>query len=553
MAFLARVASEWLITDADRLSSKISIFQKSPEQRRLVICLILLVAFAAALRLYGLDRWSLWLDETITYLYASKPLGELYAVMDATHMPVSLELSHALIQLGFDQNVWQLRLPSAILGVATVALVFFLARELFCGRVALFSALVSCVMPVLVVYSQEYRPYSLLIFLSVLSGWSIAAALRTNSAGWWCVFVGSTILNLYTHFVALSFFAALIVAAVSCILLKLQQGEPVKPTIVSGMMAFGIIAVAYVPALHRLARMMEISTQKWAGVGPGWDVFRLVYIQFPGFGGTLSYVAAGVAIVGMIWAGFRSPRGLLFLVATLGVSAFLFRNHSHGATSPRYVSFVMPYFAVAVGAGLTAMTYAVEASAGHLWPDARHVGTRTTAVLMVLLVLASARPLSVVYAANPKQIPVDVREGFNYIRNRIQPNDLLLEASTRKGGSVYWFKAYNSYFLQEDLWPQPLNQGIIDNVTFPNRYTRYLSMHGRLWVLITVGDSERNSVKARAGEEFDVQCFRGICAIQSHKPDRPMLEQLNAFFDRFADLDPEYFAAPARAVRAKTN
>lgn len=519
----------------------------------MVICLILLVSFAAALRLYGLDRWSLWLDETITYLYASKPLGELYAVMDATHMPISLELSHALIQLGFDQTVWQLRLPSAILGVATVALVFFLARELFCGRVALFSALVACVMPVLVVYSQEYRPYSLLIFLTVLSGWSLAAALRTNSAGWWCVFVGSTILNLYTHFVALSSVAALIVAALACILLKLQQGEPVKPTIASGMMAFGIIAVAYLPALARLVRMLEIGTQKFAGVSPGWDVFRIVYIQSPGFGGSLSYVAAGIAIFGMIWAGFRSPRGLLFLVATLGVSAFLFRNHSHVATSPRYVSFVMPYFAIAIGAGLAAMTYAVEAFAVSLRSDVQHVGTRSTAVLMTLLVLASVRPLSMVYAANPKQLPVDVREGFNYVRNRIQPHDLLLEASTSNGGAVYWFKAYNSYFLQEDLWPQPLNQGMIDNVTFLNQYTRYLRVHGRLWVLMTVGDSERASIKARAGEAFDVRCFRRICAIQSRKPDRPMVEQLNAFFDKFADLDPKSFAAPARAVRSKIN
>jgi hypothetical protein len=213
----------------------------------------------------------------------------------------------------------------------------------------------------------------------------------------------------------------------------------------------------------------------------------------------------------------------------------------------------MPYFAVAIGAGLAAMTFAVEAFAVGLWSDARHVGTRATAVLMALLVLASVRPLSMVYAANPKQLPVDVREGFDYVRDRIQPNDLLLEASTSDGGAVYWFKAYNSYFLREDLWPQPLNQGMIDNVTFLNQYTRYLGVHGRLWVLMTVGDSERTAVQARAGEAFEVRCFRRICAIQSRKPDRPMVEQLNAFFDRFADLDPKSFAVPAGAVRAKVN
>jgi 4-amino-4-deoxy-L-arabinose transferase-like glycosyltransferase len=533
------------------LLSTIFNFQRSPEQRRLVISLILLVIFAAALRLYGLDRWSLWLDETITYLYVSRPLGELYAVMDATHMPVSLELSHALVQLGFDQSVWQLRLPSAILGVATVVVVFFLANELFCQRVGLFSALVACVMPVLVVYSQEYRPYSLLIFLTAFSGWSLATALRTNSAGWWCVFVSSTILNLYTHFVALSSVAALMVAALACILLKVRQREPVKPTIVSAVMAFGIIAVAYVPALPRLARLMETNTVKFGGARPGWDVFRLIFIQYPGFGGWLSYVAVGLAIVGLIWAGFRSPRGLLFLAAVLFVSAFLFRDQSHVVFSPRYVSFVMPYFAVAIGAGVAAMTSATESFSVHLWPDARHVGIRTAAVLVVLLVLASVRPLSMVYAANPKQLPVDLREGFNYVHKRIHPNDLLLEASTTKGGSVYWFSAYNSYFLRKSIWPTSPVQGLIDNPNFPNQLTRYLDVRGRLFVLITVGDGERTLLEERAGPDFAVQCYRRICAIQSRHPRRPMLEQLNAFFDRFAVLDPKYFAASARAVRAE--
>ena len=30
-----------------------------------------------------------------------------------------------------------------------------------------------------------------------------------------------------------------------------------------------------------------------------------------------------------------------------------------------------------------------------------------------------------------------------------------------------------------------------------------------------------------------------------------MLEQVDAFFDRFADVDPKYFEVPAQVVRAK--
>jgi len=87
--------------------------------------------------------------------------------------------------------------------VATVPLVYLLARELFSQRAAFFAGLVACVMPVLVIYSQEYRAYSLLVFLTTLCAWSLAVALRTNGRGWWALFVGAAILSLYTHFVAI--------------------------------------------------------------------------------------------------------------------------------------------------------------------------------------------------------------------------------------------------------------------------------------------------------------------------------------------------------------
>jgi hypothetical protein len=59
------------------------------------------------------------------------------------------------------------------------------------------------------------------------------------------------------------------------------------------------------------------------------------------------------------------------------------------------------------------------------------------------------------------------------------------------------------------------------------------------------------AVQDRAGADFDVQCFRRICAIHWRGSQRPMLQQVGAFFDSFADLDPNYFAAPAQLVRAQ--
>lgn len=516
----------------------------------MALALGLLVALAAALRLYGLDRWSLWLDETVQYHYAITPLGELYEAMDAYAAPLSLELSRALVWLGLDHTGGMLRLPSAIIGVATVVLVYFLATELFCRRVAWLSALVACVMPVLIVYSQEYRPYSLLIFLTTLSSWSLAAALRTNAPIWWCAFVGATILDVYTHFVALPALAGLIVFASGYILLEVLHKKPVKSTIMSALLAFTIIGIAYIPALPRLARLFVFEAKEMGSGGPGWDVFRLAYVEYPGFGGWLGVAAAAVALLGIAWSAFRFPRAGLFFLGTLGVSAALFHDHAHVVTSPRYISFVMPAFAVAIGAGLAVITFAVELLMVRAGYTTRQASIVAVPLLTILLLLASINPLSQVFAANPKQLPVDLREGYDYVHHGTHANDLFLRASTTEGGRVGWFGLYDSFFLREGAWPEVPVIGSIDDTSFLEELSRYRLLGGRLWVLMTVSDDEQPMVKGRGGPDFSVQCFRRICAIESRLADRSMLDQLTAFFDHYGDLDSQIFDKPERAVRA---
>ncbi|MGH6824222.1 glycosyltransferase family 39 protein [Methyloceanibacter sp.] len=518
-------------------------------------CAGLLIVLAAALRLYGLDRWSLWLDETIQYRESATPLSEFYLVLAAQDMPVSFLLGHAFVWSGLDGNEWQLRLPSAIFGVATVALVFLLARELLGRRAAFFAGLAACVMPVLVIYSQEYRAYSLLVFLTTLSGWSLAAALRTNRPGWWALFVGAAILSLYTHFVAMFFVVGLGLFAIGCLLLKLKDGEPSGPLIWSNALAFAIIGIAFIPALPMLARLVgsEARFQSDIPTAARLDLLKTIVLVYPGFEGVVGYVIAGLAGIGVVWAAFRSPRALLFLLGAFAVPALLyaFCGYARASSSPRYTLPLMAPYAIAVGAGLTAIAFQIEAMAVRMWPGSQRIGTLTTAALAVMIGLFSMRSLLDSYAANPKPSPVDLRGGFHYVSSHIEPNDLLLVASTSKSGPVYWFNSFNSYYLRKGLLSQAPPNPIIDDLNFPTAFPKYLDRQGRLWVLITVADDQIAAVQDRAGTEFDVRCFRQICAIHSRGPQRPMLEQLGAFFDRFAVLDPKYFAASARAVRAQ--
>jgi hypothetical protein len=227
-----------------------------------------------------------------------------------------------------------------------------------------------------------------------------------------------------------------------------------------------------------------------------------------------------------------------FFFGAFAVPALLyaFYGYERASSSHRYTVLLMIPYAVAVGVGLAAISDQIEAVATRVWPGSRRIGTLATALMAIMVGLLSVKSLSDIYASNPKQRPNDLREGFDYVRSRIQPNDLLLEASTSKEGPVFWFKSFNSYYLRGFSPPPAVTT--IETTNFPKGFTYYLDRTGRLWVLITVADDEVAAVQDRAGSDFDVQCFRRICAIHWHGGERPMLEQVVAFFDKFADLDP---------------
>ena len=186
---------------------------------------------------------------------SSAPLNEFYKTLFPQDMPLSFIFAHTFIMMGFDANEWQLRLPFAVLGVGTVAMMYLLARELLGQRTALLPGLAACLVPVLLHYSQEYRAYSLLIFFTTLCGWALAAALRTNRSGWWALFVSAAILSLYTHFVAIFTLVGLAAFAAGDIGLKLWQGKPFRALAWSSLLAFVIVGVAFVPAIPNLARV----------------------------------------------------------------------------------------------------------------------------------------------------------------------------------------------------------------------------------------------------------------------------------------------------------
>jgi hypothetical protein len=193
--------------------------------------------------------------------------------------------------------------------------------------------------------------------------------------------------------------------AFAYVLLRLWRRESIGPIIWSGILAFAIIGIAYVPALPLLARLVDVEAKFMSPAAPFARLVLLnkIVFKYPGYGlGDAGLIIAGVAGIGVIWAAFRSPRALLFFLCVFLAPALLygFFGLARASSAARYTLPLMPSYAVAIGAGLAAITFGIEALARRSQLDAGRAGAIATIVLAAALVLLSATPLSKLYAAS---------------------------------------------------------------------------------------------------------------------------------------------------------
>lgn len=133
-----------------------------------ILILVLTVAFM--FRFYGLGHESLWNDE-LSSMHRSS-YDTLTMVLDLgvvpdVHPPGYQVLLFFIVKV-FGATETTLRFPSALAGVVTVLLIYSFGKTLFNSRTALFAAGMLAVSPMHIWLSQEARPYSILIMLTVM-------------------------------------------------------------------------------------------------------------------------------------------------------------------------------------------------------------------------------------------------------------------------------------------------------------------------------------------------------------------------------------------------
>lgn len=163
----------------------------------------LLTFIAFALRLHHLDTTSLWYDELLQLDLAQGSFAAMWqALPQHAAMPLDYLLSFVWVRLG-RQDFW-VHWPPVLAGTLTVPLLYQLGRRMFNLQLGLFAATLGSVSSLAVEFSQEVRPYALLMTLSLLGMLGVWEVYRSPGRRAWVLvylgFVGAALSHYFALF-----------------------------------------------------------------------------------------------------------------------------------------------------------------------------------------------------------------------------------------------------------------------------------------------------------------------------------------------------------------
>lgn len=292
----------------------------------LVVLALTAVGLGLRVRLMGQGLWG---DELLTYHDVhGRGLGGLLKALGEgleNSPPLYFLLARLSSLLGNDPAL--LRLPSIVLGTATIPLVYLVGRAAGGGWAGVVGAGFLSLSPFAIFYSVEARPYATLMFLSALSALFLLTALRSAQRRWWFAWGLSLAAVLYTHY------TGVFVAAGQLLWVLWARPASRRPALIAAALG----AVAFVPWLpfvkgDQLSVYGEVATI--LGITyPDALVSWLIGLpllkpeRVPGVGPVILLgIAIGLGLLGLLRRGpprrsissqARSPAGLLAILAAV--------------------------------------------------------------------------------------------------------------------------------------------------------------------------------------------------------------------------------------------
>ncbi len=383
-----------------------------------------IVLVGAYLRLTLLNQQSLWFDEADVVVRAQRSLPVVLKtfIQPGENGPLYNLLLHFWIQI-FGPSETSVRMPSALAGLLTIPVIYFVGWRTLGKRVGLFAAGLLAISPYHVWYSQEAKMYSIAVLLTLLSTAFFIEALQRNERRWWIGYVIMMTLSFYFHVTTVLIFVAQSVFFV--VTWRRWQGRH-KAWLIS----VALLTLPYVPIALWAGRVVLNGANQWQPKVTLWQMTQIEATKFAvnrakdlitEARGTRIYglaAALGVLTMGIIGWGSerRSTRPdrrwvLMFaMLVALPVLMFYVVTFKQPFFNDRYLIMALPLYLLLVAAGVRGLESKV-------WPLAP--------ILSVGLIAFAWMPLRDINRSNLPQ-KEDWRGAYAYVLQRAQPNDLLL-------------------------------------------------------------------------------------------------------------------------------
>jgi mannosyltransferase len=216
------------------------------------VAIILGIGFLHRLVLLGTRQ--LWVDELMQarVIRFGSPAEILTRLRDGMDLASPLDF---FVQKGvtvlLGDSAWALRLHAVIFGTLSIWIFYRVARFLFADRVARYATVLFAFYPLAYHYSQEARPYALLMFLTLLSYDLLLRQLygKDRRPQGWILIAAVLALLLYTSFLGALIVCSQLVCLVVSVMLRLPSeaapGEGEAGQGSAGQVSLGWSAVAF--------------------------------------------------------------------------------------------------------------------------------------------------------------------------------------------------------------------------------------------------------------------------------------------------------------------
>jgi 4-amino-4-deoxy-L-arabinose transferase-like glycosyltransferase len=449
---------------------------KKPEF--IIVTFLTLLAFA--LRVYGLGAPSLWYDELLELDVAQSSFWEIGPqLVRHAAMPLDYYLLHGWL-LGGRQETW-VRFPALIFGVLAIPLTYKLARSLFNKNVGYLAALFLAWASLAVYYSQDVRPYAMLVFWTLLSFWGLWCAYQTRRDQYWGVVIIGLIGASLSHYFALFLLLPIGLFVGWQQLLHLKDKLFWQYTIYFIICLIVLVTVfAFNGRLRDLynvgSRFSTVVVQPETltvpaaekpnrGAGPprhlsfAWDTVLIPFSSAEPLS-LLAYLTLFLISLVGLWPSGRYRASLLvlsWLVLPI-VLIYLFLLQRGTFFAARYILYTLPAYLILIACGVEFVVHSLNSWRQRLIPGSNSRSTPSLLVgsllvtIIIFFTFGEVKELIVLYRADSRE---DWRAVGQLLQNNARPNDAVI--AVRAEPAINWYypparAPFGTYNTSQPIW-----------------------------------------------------------------------------------------------------